>query len=833
MGVVNYDINFSAVRYRKARFGRLVNSNSARFGVTFIAVILAIGGLGLLAVGMAGGWLLVVLATPAIMLACWANGELKDIPISTNIRSIEDIASSDLLGRLNPDYDAGALVAAALKTREGRFLAVRFAISDDVFKAIIEHNKLDVRAIWQEADIIRNQLGVGQLSGVTVLAAVIRVTPQADAFLAHLQINTDNLVKGVAWYHHLQEVIKEHAQKKKDGGIGRDWSFGYTPTLSRFGTNISEQISYNGLLTRDVPAHQQIVDRMITLFSQGGRQNAALIGALGSGKTTLVHALAERLLVAAPGIPRKLQYQQVFALDPSALIAQARGRGELEGLVQQLFYEAFAAKNVILFLDDAHLFFEDGTGAVDLSNVLLPILEGGGLRMVLAMDEQNWLRISQRSAALAQYINRVPVPATDEHDTMLIAEDQLILLEHRQKVTYMFQALEEAYRLSDRYMHDQAMPGKMLTLLESAAGFTDGGFVSPMAVKQAIEQSVGVKVGTADTTEERNKLLNLEELIHQRMINQTHAVQAVSDALRRARAGVRNQDRPIGTFLFLGPTGVGKTELSKALAAVFFGGEEHLIRLDLNEYVQPNDVSRLIADAAHDANSLTAQISRQPFSVVLLDEIEKAHPNVLNTLLQLLDEGILRDINNREVSFRDAIIIATSNAGADRIRQYIDAGWQLEDFEDRFVDELITSNQFRPEFLNRFDEITVFRPLNQDELLQVVDLILAGVNKTLAVQKVSLSVAKDAKRLLVQTGYDPRMGARPMRRIVQRAVENIIAKRMLGGQVMPGEQIQISLQDVQAVIGQDKQPRADLPPLSPTPVREAPDSVSVDLHHEG
>jgi ATP-dependent Clp protease ATP-binding subunit ClpA len=175
---------------------------------------------------------------------------------------------------------------------------------------------------------------------------------------------------------------------------------------------------------------------------------------------------------------------------------------------------------------------------------------------------------------------------------------------------------------------------------------------------------------------------------------------------------------------------------------------------------------------------------------------------VLNTLLQLLDEGILRDINNRQVSFRDAIIIATSNAGAERIRQYIDAGWQMEDFEKRFTDELITSNQFRPEFLNRFDEIVLFRPLNQDELLQVIELILKGINKTLAVQKVSVIVAEDAKRLLVQAGYDPRMGARPMRRVVQKAVENIIAKRMLGGQVTPGQVIQISMQDVQSALGQ-------------------------------
>jgi ATP-dependent Clp protease ATP-binding subunit ClpA len=287
------------------------------------------------------------------------------------------------------------------------------------------------------------------------------------------------------------------------------------------------------------------------------------------------------------------------------------------------------------------------------------------------------------------------------------------------------------------------------------------------------------------------------------MINQSRAVQVVSDALRRARAGVRNQDRPIGTFLFLGPTGVGKTELSKALADVYFGGEDRMIRLDLNEYVRAEDVARLIADGADDPHSLTAQAMKQPFSVVLLDEIEKAHPQVLTTLLQLLDEGILRDIKNREVSFKDAIVIATSNAGADRIREYIERGYNIEQFEEQLTNELISSNQFRPEFLNRFDEIVVFRPLTKPELLQVVDLILKGINKTLAPQKITVEVADDAKMFLVDRGYDPRLGARPMRRVVQRAVENTMAKLMLSGEVSSGGNVHLTLDQVQAVFGSE------------------------------
>ena len=226
-----------------------------------------------------------------------------------------------------------------------------------------------------------------------------------------------------------------------------------------------------------------------------------------------------------------------------------------------------------------------------------------------------------------------------------------------------------------------------------------------------------------------------------------------------------------------------------------------MVRLDMNEFVNSDDVTRLIADGADYAESLTAQVMKKPFSVILLDEIEKAHPNVLTLFLQMLDEGILRDVKNREVSFRDAIVIATSNAGADSIREHIERGMDIEQFEGPFIDELISSNQFKPEFLNRFDEIVMFRPLNKEELVQVVDLILVDVNKTLELQKVSVAVAQDAKEYLVDFGYDPRLGARPMRRVVQKAVENTIAKQMLSGDVEAGGVVEISLDQVQAILG--------------------------------
>lgn len=745
------------------------------------------------------GWLLAGLGGPFLMLAAWSRA-LQDLPPKVNGTRIDDLLDAEVLGILPKGHTPKQLAEIVMRLQGGLFYGARFSLGPDFIPTLSSTQPADSLRVWQEAERLRQQWHAPNINAAMIAAALIRSFSHADQALAPLHLGQDDIAAGVGWYLHMEYLVAEARKRKKDGGVGRDWAFGYTPLLQHFGYNISEHVGREGLLQRDLTSREAVASQVVHLLSQGGRRNVALVGALGAGKTTVVHALAKKLLEADPSLPRQLHYWQIVSLDPSALISQAKGRGELEGLVQRLFYEAVQAKNIILFLDDAQLFFEDGNGSVNLSNVLMPVLEGGALPVILAMDEQRWLRIVQANPALAQSMNRIMVTPTDERETLLIMENQLPLYEYQQKVTYTYQALEAAYRLSSRYMSEQVMPGRALKLLETAANYGIQGFVVERSVEQAIEQTQGVKVGTADSTQERQTLLNLEQLIHQRMINQTRAVQVVSDALRRARAGVRNASRPIGTFLFLGPTGVGKTELAKSVAAVYFGGEDHLVRIDLNEYSGANDVQRLIAEASTDQHSLTAQIARNPFSVVLLDEIEKAHPNVLNTLLQLLDEGILRDVTNREVSFRDAVVIATSNAGADRIRAHIEAGQELESFEEQFTNELISANVFRPEFLNRFDEIVLFRPLKPEELVQVIDLILQGVNKNLASQKVSVTVDDDAKALLVQHGYDPRLGARPMRRMVQRVVENIVANRMLAGVATPGSQIHVTLQDVQAML---------------------------------
>lgn len=791
--------NYRSFRSEKARISVKFRPSSV-IVLSITTILMALTGVGLILIEAEIGWVLIGFSAIPAMAAEWYNGELHHMAIVNNPKTIDDVLSADILGRLHKESSPRDVATIIGQVAGGQFFAARFGISSKFLQELTSDNKCDMQVVWQDAWALREQTKSKNMSAAVLLTSLVRCSPNSQTLICHLQLDIDDLIQGIDWYNHLRELIDKSRKIHLTGGFARDWSFGWTPLLNRFGQNISRQVSsYDPSLHRLV-AHEESLSQLIDIFGNDGRQNAVLFGPDGVGKTQIIHAFASKLLDGSENIPDSLKFRQVFILDASSLIAAAPGRGELEKLIPSILNEAFNAKNIIICLDNAQLFFEDSVGAVDITNVLLPVIEAGHLRMILTMDEQRYLQINKRDPKLINSLNRISVASATRDETIDVMQDRSIMLEFQNHVTYMYQALVEAYRLGDRYVHDLAMPGKALQLLESAVHYHENGLVTAKSVQQAIEKTMDIKISIASGDEERNKLLHLEDLIHKRMVNQVRAVSIVSDALRRARAGVRNQNRPIGTFLFLGPTGVGKTELAKALAEVYFGGEDRIIRLDMNEYSSSDDVARLIADGVDNANSLTARTTKQPFSVILLDEIEKAHPNVLSTLLQLLDEGILRDVKNREVSFRDSIIIATSNAGADRIREYIDRGHDIEKFEEKFVDELIKSNQFRPEFLNRFDEIVMFRPLTKPELSQVVDLILAGVNKTLALQKVTVNVADDAKKYLVEAGYDPRLGARPMRRVVQRAVENTVAKQILSGNVEAGNVIEISLDQVKRIL---------------------------------
>ena len=783
-------------RVRKAHEKHLFDAPPFLALLFIVYLALLVGGITLVFFKYPIGWTLIGFsAWPAIFLF-WIKTALAEIPIGKS-NDFTDLLSEDLLFLLSSKSAPADLVQILPKTKSGIFLMVRSGLTLPFFREIANYLPTDINTIYEIALNIRESTNSEEITGAVLAAAIISSVPNYEIILNKFQLNVSDLHQIITWFNYLNGMVKDAKKPIHSGGIARDFAFGYTPTLQHFAINLSER--YAGARTKIQQAdHSRVIDQIIEIFTKGGRQNVALVGAYGSGRSTIVNSLAETLMNADSNIPHSLKYRQIYSLDAPSLISAAKNAGELEQIMIKIFNEIYSAKNIILCLDNAHLFFEEGPGSIDIANLLVPILEAGNIRMILIMDDQKFLEISAKNSALTNALNKIVVTPSNREETLKILMDQVPLFEYQKNVTYTYRSLTEAYRLSEQYIHDVQMPGKAKLLLESAASYAIGGIVTAEAVQTAVEKSYGVKVKVASDEEDRAKLLNLEQLIHERMIDQTEAVSAVANALRRAGAGVKHSGRPIGTFLFLGPTGVGKTELAKTLSEVYFNGEDNIIRLDMNEFVSASDVSRLIKDGAEDGLSLTAQVSKQPFSVILLDEIEKAHPSVLTTLLQVLDEGILRDEKNREISFRDSIIIATSNAGANEIRDKIISGATINDFKDEFIEKLISSGEFKPEFLNRFDEICLFKPLSKEDLVGVLDLIIASTNKTLEPQKISVVVDPTAKQILIDKGYDPKMGARPMRRIVQKTVENIVASAILSGQATPGSTLHITPNDIEA-----------------------------------
>ena len=554
--VMALSVDYDSARSQKSRIGRHIQGIGLRLLIV-LTVILILFGVGLIIVGASLGWLVASLAAWPYMVVRWQAGELGDVPITKESRTVDGLLAADVLSYLPKNPSPKQIASAVMMTRAGLFFAARFGITPNFLTEIASAEASDSAKIWEIADSVREDVGYSSITAGMIIYAIFREFPDHEALLAHNHLDLSDIKKGTLWQHHLQGLIKNHSRRRATGGIGRDWSFGYTPLLARFGQNISQQIAGGGLLNVELESHQESLQQLVETFSSAGRQNAVLVGPAGVGKTSIVHAFAETLLDGSSKLPASLKFRQVVMLDSAALISAAPGRGELEELIMRIFGEAYAAKNVILCLDDAQLFFEEGIGSVDLSNVLLPIIEAGRLRLILTMDEQRFLQIGQRNSSLVNGLNRVSIKPASQEDTLRVMQDQLIITEFNRKVTYAYQSLAEAYRLSERYVHDLAMPGRALKLLESAAGYAENGLVTMNSVQQAIEKTMDIRIGTASQEDERQKLLSLEDLIHERMINQVRAVGVVSDALRRARAGVRNQDRPIGTFLFLGPTGVG------------------------------------------------------------------------------------------------------------------------------------------------------------------------------------------------------------------------------------------------------------------------------------
>lgn len=782
-------IDLRAPRAQEARL-------SQRIGLRGYKALMIIGTVALLGAAAAllthHQRLAIVLVSP--MLACylpaiWWKRQLSVLPAQGN--DLTGRLSASVLARLKPgmEFTPQTLWAAIQDDWQAQFFLAHLLLSRDVLAQHLSNDPAELEYALQLAGDLAQKNDWPLVETGFIVAGLLLASKQLRQLLTERKAQESDIESIANWIG--RNLDRPGLSKRDFGGIGRDWAFGFTPLLNRFGHNVTLGITAGGAHFDWLTESDGVLAIDTAFNNRAGA--VVLVGPDGIGKTTSVYALAQRLIEGKTG--RALAYHQIVSLNATDITSNAREPGDLEHIMLSLGNEAAHAGHIILFFDNAQLFLGGAPGSFDATQILLTMVQSRATPLILAMNPGDYQRLRAQNQSLASLLTPVILQEPPEADVMRVLEDTAVGLENQHKLLVAYEALHEAYRLSGRYEQEEAYPGKAIKLLEQAVSHSHQSVVDAASVQEAVEQTRGVKVGTAKAAE-ADTLLNLEDKIHERMINQVHAVKVVANALRRARAGVANPRRPIGSFLFLGPTGVGKTELAKAIAATYFNDEKNMVRLDMSEYQQPESVDRLLSDGRQEHQSLIMAVRQQPFSVVLLDEIEKAHPNVLNLLLQLFDEGQLTDTAGKVVSFKDCILILTSNAGAQTIRERVEKGEELESFQSEFIDQLINSGQFKPELLNRFDEMVLFRPLKPEELSQVVALMMREINQTLDNQNITVELTPAAIQKVVEAGYDPRLGARPMRRALQRAVEDTVAKRILSHEIAAGDHVMLDVGDL-------------------------------------
>ncbi|MFD1456186.1 ATP-dependent Clp protease ATP-binding subunit [Levilactobacillus lanxiensis] len=709
------------------------------------------------------------------------------------------------------------------------------------------------------------RLGASKIGTEHLLLALLSDdTILSSRILTNLNVELNDARKVVLRKLGISDTPKRRGDARSRRGAAA--SQGGTPTLDSLARNLTDAAK-EGRMDPTVGRNKE-VKRVIQILSRRTKNNPVLIGEPGVGKTAIAEGLAQRIV--AGNVPEDMQNKRLMMLDMGSLVAGTKYRGEFEDRLKKVIEEIYNDGQVILFIDELHTLIGAGgaEGAIDASNILKPALARGELQTIGATTLDEYQKYIESDAALERRFATVQVNEPTPAEATEILQGLRPRYEDHHHVNITDEAIDQAVKLSTRYISDRFLPDKAIDLMDEAAAKVriDQMDKPTAATKQAqalkdladekekaIEQQdferaaklrekemalrekvearqakaaaatdddthqyaldvtgedvadvvaewTGVPVTQLKQTD-ADRLVNLEKILHNRVIGQEEAVSAVSRAIRRARSGLKDPNRPIGSFMFLGPTGVGKTELAKALAEAMFGSEDNMIRVDMSEYMEKYSTSRLIGSAPgyvgyDEGGQLTEKVRQKPYSVVLFDEVEKAHPDVFNILLQVLDDGYLTDSKGRKVDFRNTILIMTSNLGATKLRDEKTVGFGAEDMANSYkaMSDTIRATlkqSFRPEFLNRIDETVIFHSLRKPELHEIVKLMAKHIVDRVAEQDIKLKITPAAIDAVAKAGFDPEYGARPIRRALQTQVEDKLSESLLNGEVKTGDQVTI------------------------------------------
>lgn len=698
------------------------------------------------------------------------------------------------------------LFLALLESSQVATIFIRLGVSPDLLRAKVDalsggnvaekkepSMSPDVEQIIFQAYEIAYATGDTHVRESELAIATVKQWPALQEILYDVNVESEKLENVLAWVR-IRESLRENyvAVKKASAhrskhGIDRAMTAVATPFLNSYSDDLTRKAQL-GYLTPCV-ARDNTLDEIFRII-EGGQQSVLLVGPPGVGKMTLIEGIAERMI--ADHVPDRLKDKRLVHLSTSALLAGTTTSGAQERLIR-IMNELSRARNIILVITNVTELMgasngeqQQGKTGMNVAETLSEYL-GSGNFLTLATANPEAYHRHIANTEMSSIFAKVEVPVMDENQSIQVLESKVGYEEYKHQVFFSYDALAACVSHASRFLHDQCLPASALALLSESASLAHAKHAAhPLVSANDVAEVIGQKTGipaTSISEDESVKLLRLEEAMHERVVGQAEAVTLVANALRRSRAEIRSKNRPIANFLFLGPTGVGKTELAKTIAEVYFGAENRMIRVDMSEYQDKSGIYRLIGQPGQQGTGLlTEAVREKPFSLILLDELEKADKDILNLFLQVFDDGRLTDSVGRVIDFTSTIIIATSNAGTSFIQDQVRANKPLGEIRESLMRQEL-KQYYRPEFLNRFDGIIVFKPLTRDEIKQVAGFMLKRVAKDLEKRGVELQVEDAALEALAQVGFDPEFGARPMRRAIQEHVEDKLAEFILSGQL--------------------------------------------------